>query len=152
RQMAKGMTYGLEIDFSAYDPSNFFHSLRAFPHEEGETRTLDELGTGQEQILALAFAHAYAKAFKGQVLILVIEEPEANLHPLAQDWLARRIRRMAEEDGLQVVITTHSPSFVSLTGLEGLVLVRKPEKWTEAVQLTARRLAKFCIDNGADPA
>lgn len=50
------MPYGLEIDFSAYDPSNYFNALRVIPKENGHTRTLDELGTGQEQILAFAFA------------------------------------------------------------------------------------------------
>lgn len=37
------LPYGLDIDFSAYDASNFFKSLRVFPHldgEEGRTRNL----------------------------------------------------------------------------------------------------------------
>jgi len=59
----QGMRYALNIDFSAYDPSNYYHSLKVFPHEESQTRTFDEIGTGQEQILALAFAHAYALTF-----------------------------------------------------------------------------------------
>ncbi len=59
--------------------------------------------------MALVFAHAYARAFYGGI-ILVIEEPEAHLHPLAQEWLARKIHQMAA-DGLQIVITTHSPHF-----------------------------------------
>jgi putative ATP-dependent endonuclease of OLD family len=48
--------YQLGIDFSAYDPSNYFKSLRIFPCQDGEIRALDELGTGQEQILAISFA------------------------------------------------------------------------------------------------
>lgn len=90
--LSANLSYGLSIDFSAYDPSNFFHALRVRPTEGGETRTFDELGTGQEQVLAIAFAHAYAKAFHGQgrSLLLVVEEPEAHLHPLAQQWLALR--------------------------------------------------------------
>ena len=45
----------------------------------------DELGTGQSQVLALAFAYAYAMAYgQSEGTVLVIDEPEANLHPLAQ--------------------------------------------------------------------
>lgn len=147
-EMFTGMSYGLDIDFSAYDPSRFFRSLQVIAQENGERRTLEELGTGQEQILALAFAHAYAKAFYGGI-ILAIEEPEAHLHPLAQEWLARKVHQMAA-DGLQIVITTHSPHFVSLLGLEGLVLVRKDqESATQVCQLTKQQLVEYCLATGS---
>jgi len=149
QDMFTGMSYGLQIDFSAYDPSNYFHSLRLLPEEGGQTRTFEELGTGQEQLLALAFAQAYAKAFYGGI-ILVIEEPEAHLHPLAQQWLARKVTQMAN-DGLQIVLTTHSPAFVDLLSQEGIVLVRKSDGATTVKQLSADELAKYCIQHGADP-
>ncbi len=149
QDMFRGMSYGLQIDFSAYDPSNYFHSLRLLPEEGGQTRTFEELGTGQEQLLALAFAQAYAKAFYGGI-ILVIEEPEAHLHPLAQQWLARKVTQMAN-DGLQIVLTTHSPAFVDLLSQEGIVLVRKSDGATTVKQLSADELAKYCIQHGADP-
>jgi len=147
-EMFTGMSYGLDIDFSAYDPSRFFRSLQVVPHENGERRTLEELGTGQEQILALAFAYAYAKAFYGGI-ILAIEEPEAHLHPLAQEWLSRKIHQMAA-DGLQIVIPHISPHFVNLMGLEGLVLVRKDnEGATQVCQLTKQQLVEHCLAKGA---
>jgi putative ATP-dependent endonuclease of OLD family len=146
--MLDGMSYGLAVDFSAYDPRNFFHSLRVLPNENGDMRTFEELGTGQEQLLALVFAHAYARAFYGGI-VLVIEEPEAHLHPLAQQWLGRKIREMAR-DGLQLILTTHSPAFVDILGLEGVALVRKIEGATEVKQLSAAGLAEFCVEHGAD--
>jgi putative ATP-dependent endonuclease of OLD family len=145
--MLKAMSYSLEIDFSAYDPSNFFHSLRLYPKESSDVRTFDELGTGQEQLLALSFAHAYAKAFFGGI-VLIIEEPEAHLHPLAQEWLARTIHKMSK-DGLQIILTTHSPSFVNLKGLDGLVLVKKRENATRVKQISAEDLTYFCVQHGA---
>ncbi|WP_457637554.1 ATP-dependent nuclease [Oceanithermus sp.] len=145
-----GMGYSLEVDFSAYDPTNYFHSLRLIPKEGDEPRSLDELGTGQEQLLALALAHAYAKAFYGG-LILIVEEPEAHLHPLAQRWLAQHMRQLAE-DGLQIIITTHSPAFLSIEGLEGLVLVRKDSDGaTYTLQLDSASLAEHAVGKGAPP-
>lgn len=146
--MLEGMTYSLGIDFSAYDPSNYFRSLRIFPIEDGNVRAFEELGTGQAQLLAFAFAHAYAKAFYGGI-VLVVEEPEAHLHPLAQRWLSRKIHQMAQ-DGLQVVITTHSPLFIDVMGLPGMVLVRKDEEGGTVVkQISAADLAQHCVLHGA---
>lgn len=147
-EIFKGMSYGLQVDFSAYDPSRFFRSLQVVPKEGNEVRTFEELGTGQEQLLALVFAHAYAKAFYGGI-VLAIEEPEAHLHPLAQEWLARKIHQMAA-DGLQIVITTHSPHFIDISNLEGLVLVRKnDENATVVCQLTKKQLTEYCIKHGS---
>jgi len=152
-EMSSNLEYRLGIDFSAYDPSNFFHALRVFPHQGGEVRTMAELGTGQEQLLALAFAHAYARAFQrvaGEFapgLVLVIEEPEAHLHPLAQQWLAQKLKKTSQE-GVQVVVTTHSPAFVNVLDLQGLVLIRKVDEGTTAVQLSPADLADFCRRRG----
>ncbi len=146
--MIQNMTYRLSLDFSAYDPSNFFHSLRVSPVEGTEVRNIEELGTGEEQVLALAFAHAYAKAFHGGI-VLVIEEPEAHLHPQAQTWLAKKINEFAA-DGLQVVLSTHSPAFIDIMNLDGLVLVKKENKSTIAKQLDASMLTEFCVKHGGD--
>ena len=154
-EFSANLQYALEIDFSAYDPSNFFHSLRVHPRDGEDLRSYDELGTGQEQILALAFAYAYAATFgstaTGSGLVLVVEEPESHLHPLAQMWLAQSVRAICAE-GVQVLITTHSPAFVDLLTMPGLVLVRKSREGgeTEVVQLTRESLAQFCRDHGAE--
>jgi putative ATP-dependent endonuclease of OLD family len=104
------LPYGLEIDFSAYDASNFFRSMRIFPHVDGQPRAYDELGTGQEHVLAMAFTYAYAQVFGGEGLVLAVEEPESHLHPLAQQWVASKLRDIAAA-GVQVFVTTHSPHF-----------------------------------------
>ncbi len=144
------MTHALAFDFSAYDPSNYFKAMRVHPTENGETRAYEELGTGQQQILALSFAHAYAKSFLGQGLIFVIDEPEAHLHPLAQKWLAKQMFKMAE-DGLQVILTTHSPYFIDLKYIKGINLVRKTEGSTFVISNNAESLFDHCLKTGSNP-
>jgi len=149
-EMLSNMTHALQFDFSAYDPSNYFKTLRVQPSENGGVRAIEELGTGQQQILALSFAHAYAKSFLGQGLIFVLDEPESHLHPLAQKWLAKQMFKMAE-DGLQIVITTHSPFFINLDFLDAIHLVKKSET-TEVRNVTKSSLAQYCRDTGANRA
>ncbi len=103
-------------------------------------------------MLALAFAHAYAMAYgQSEGTVLVIDEPEANLHPLAQRWLASRLNRLATP-GLQVVVTTHSPHFVDLARPENLVMVSKREAGaTRVVQRSLNELSAELVARGADP-
>lgn len=144
--LVSSMSHQLEVDFEAYNPVNFFKALRLQAVEGDEVRTLDELGTGEEQVLAISFAHAYAKAFHSGVF-LIIEEPEAHLHPVMQRWLSRRIHGMSS-DGLQILMTTHSPAFVDLLNLKGLVLVKKGKNGTYAIQKSPADLAHHCIATG----
>lgn len=148
-QIISNMSYGLKLDFSAYDPSNYFRTLRVQPSEGNVARNFEELGTGQQQILALAFAHAYSKSFFGGDILLIIEEPESHLHPLAQKWLAKTICQMAR-DGLQIIITTHSPHFINLEFIEGLYLVRRDTDSTYVVSKSASDLYQHCIKTGAN--
>ncbi len=140
------MTHRLEVDFEAYNPTNFFHALDLHAAEGTEPRTLAEMGTGEQQVLAMAFAYAYAKAFHGGML-LIIEEPEAHLHPLAQQWLARKLQAMTDA-GLQVVLTTHSPAFIDPLRLEGLVHVRKEGGSTRVTQIDRDALVRHCEATG----
>jgi len=149
-EMLSNMSHALEFDFSAYDPSNYFKTLRVHPFEEGESRAFEEIGTGQQQILALTFAHAYAKSFLGQGLIFIIDEPETHLHPLAQKWLSNKLFHMVK-DGLQIIITTHSPYFINLEFLPDIYLVRKNEQ-TVVTNINAEKLTKFCHETGATKA
>ena len=150
--LASNLRYPLDVDFSAYDPSNYFHALQIRPREDEGARTFDELGTGQEQLLALSLLYAYARAFGDQTgeILLLLEEPESHLHPLAQRWLARRVREYVDA-GIQVVLTTHSPAFLSLLDVEGLALVRKSESAgaTTITQMTAAELRDRCVELGA---
>lgn len=80
-------------------------------------------------------------------LLLVVEEPEAHLHPLAQRWVGRVLTDLAGA-GVQVVVTTHSPAFVNILCLEGMVVVRK-DGCTSATQLSREELAMHCRNTGA---
>ena len=66
------LRYGLGVDFSAYDPSNYFRSLRIFPHIDGVPRTYEELGTGQEQVQTRATVHGVVAGTALDVVVVTL--------------------------------------------------------------------------------
>ena len=146
-ESVKGFVHHLEVDFSAYDPNNYANILRIAAYEGNNVRSFSEFGTGEQQILLMAFAKAYMEAFRGNNFLLILEEPETNLHPLAQKWLKKYIYDLCSS-GLQVIISTHSPYFISFENLEGLVRVFKKNGVTNIKQVSEEELAELLIATG----
>lgn len=82
--------------------------------------TLRNLSTGAKAISLIQCILHYRVLRKKSILIL--DEPEINLHPEWQTEYARIIVRLQEELDLHIVITTHSPFF--LKALENAVRER----------------------------
>jgi len=57
--------------------------------------------------------------------VLVIEEPESFLHPSAQAEFGKILQDMAEEFGVQVIVTTHSPYMLSQAAPTSNVLLHR---------------------------
>lgn len=146
----KGFVHSLEADFSAYDPNNYARSLRIYAKEGDSVRSFEEFGTGEQQILLMAFIKAYMAVFTSENFVLIIEEPEAHLHPLAQKWLKEYILELCSS-GIQIIISTHSADFIDTEYLEGMVRVYKENGITKIRQLNAEELCSFCIATGCSP-
>ena len=144
----QGFAHRLAVDFSAYDPNNYANAMRILAKEGNDVRTFEEFGTGEQQVLLMAFAKAYMQVFGSESFVLILEEPEAHLHPLAQRWLKEYIYELCAS-GLQVVVSTHSADFLDPGNLEGLVKVSKGDDGvTTAIQLSAKELVKQCVESG----
>jgi putative ATP-dependent endonuclease of the OLD family len=98
--------------------------------EDGYTDSfeLEEISTGSKQILILITAIYQAK-YKSDVLL--IEEPEQNLHPGAEQFVYDLLADLSA-NGVQVFVTTHSDKFVDQSGLEDITSIyRNNENVTE---------------------
>lgn len=84
---------------------------------------LPEISTGSKQILILLTAIHLAKENSD---ILLVEEPEQNLHPGAEQVIYDLLQE-ASQGSTQVFVTTHSDKFVNQTGVDDLLTVYRNE-------------------------
>lgn len=88
--------------------------------------TLDEeiplQGLGYNNVLFMATELILLKQEEGHFPLLLIEEPEAHLHPQLQMKLLKFIR---ENQKLQTILSTHSPNLASKAPLESIILMKK---------------------------
>lgn len=136
-----GPRYRQKIGLAFTDPQfeRIAGSLRALigdatPAEMGES------GLGFNNLLFIATVLAgLAKEPDAALHVLLVEEPEAHLHPQLQDLFMRYLEHRAE-DRVQVIATSHSPNFASSAGVERItVLTRK----IRSDPVVARAVASF---------
>ena len=79
-----------------------------------------------------------SKEFSPKLTWILFEEPEAFLHPNQIDVLDISLRQISQDENSQVLITTHSPEFVSknIEDLPSLVRLCKKGTVTEIGQIT----------------
>src|SRR5690606_28757374 len=101
----------------------------------------DPVANARERLAAAdASADADADSFYPQLFhaTVLIEEPEAHLHPQLQFGLIRYLRKLVQErPDIQVIVTTHSPELAAACEPEELVIVRRNADGTSV----ARRMA-----------
>jgi len=68
---------------------------------------IDAAGTGFLQIIQIL---SYINIYKPKLLLL--DEPDAHLHPNNQRKLAKKLNQMASERNFQIIISTHSRHFL----------------------------------------
>lgn len=95
---------------------------------QGEGR----IGLGSDNLLFMACELLLlAQEDEGNKLLL-IEEPEAHLHPQRQLRVMTFLQKEAEEKNIQIIVTTHSPNLASAIELDNLVMIRKNRAFSMA--------------------
>lgn len=85
-----------------------------------EFRNLSENSLGYNNLIYLATILAEFEGLKSEYQlprILLIEEPEAHLHPQLQAKLLKFLESQAKDNNIQVIISTHSPTIASSVSL-----------------------------------
>ncbi|MHB1345620.1 MAG: ATP-dependent nuclease [Thermoleophilia bacterium] len=82
------------------------------------------LGLGSNNLLFIACELLLLSQEEEGNRLLLIEEPEAHLDTQRQLQLVKSIQDQAVEQGVQVVMTTHSPNLASSVSLDNMVMIR----------------------------
>jgi len=72
--------------------------------QNGEASNIKDVGVGVSQVLPVIVAALFARFGH----IVIVEEPESHLHPLAQRQLAELFATISHERNVQFIVETHS--------------------------------------------
>ncbi|MFC6621411.1 ATP-dependent nuclease [Novosphingobium panipatense] len=99
---------GVQIDV-AFDEREDYHISATIRTDglTGQSRPLETAATGVLQVVQI---FAYLILFEPKVML--IDEPDAHLHPDKQERLIEALERAAPEYDAQIILTTHSPHMV----------------------------------------
>ena len=111
----------------AFEDPRFDRVVSALRAKIGRLAALEmeENGLGYNNLLYMSVLLAALAAPQDEeptLRVLLVEEPEAHLHPQLQDLLMRFLESEAVGE-TQVVVTTHSPSFASAARVERLTVL-----------------------------
>jgi putative ATP-dependent endonuclease of OLD family len=100
-------------------------------------------GLGSQNVLFMACELLLLAEENTGPRMLLIEEPEAHLHPQRQLTVMEFLQREAEQDRLQVIVTTHSPNLASAIRLENLVMIRSRRGFSLAPGMTQLQASDY---------
>jgi predicted ATP-dependent endonuclease of OLD family len=91
----------------------------------------NEVGNGLQSIIDIALTVGSYGTSKQ--LLLMVEEPEAFLHPSAQRELIIGLQQSTKNQNRQIVVTTHSPLIIDETKYGDVILVRSQHFYSPKV-------------------
>jgi predicted ATP-dependent endonuclease of OLD family len=155
-----GMRFSLDI--SPIDPQNLVKNLispQLIDGAHGSMLDVDQFGHGLQRHLIFTLIQLQAKykgasptrarkEFHPDFTLLLFEEPEAFLHPSQQTTLYNSLKALSK-DGSQVVVTTHSPYFVShrTSGIPSIIHLDRYDGVTDINQIKKRDLKPLFTEN-----
>ncbi|MBY7877695.1 AAA family ATPase [Vibrio fluvialis] len=130
-----GLTYEV-VSPEAIDTESTYR-LRLVDRDIGTEISANDLSTGEKVLMSLALAIYNTQESSGKPDVLILDEPDAPLHPQYSRLLIETLRDVVvSKAGVQVVVTTHSPSTVAMCPDNSLFEINRDTKIPEMVSIS----------------
>lgn len=121
----------LPYHFPNLKPESFDlpYQLNLVDRTNGKTISINDLSSGEKVLMSLAVSVYSTKAGEARPQLLLLDEPDAPLHPCYSKLLIEILQELiVKEAGINVIMTTHSPATVALAPEECLFEVQRNTK------------------------
>lgn len=103
-----------------YRPSINYH-LQLIDRQRNIRIQVNDLSTGEKVLMSLALSIYSTEEKAARPDVLLIDEPDAPLHPEYSNYLIQAIKEsIVDKSGVRVIITTHSPTTVAMAPEESI--------------------------------
>ncbi len=103
-----------------FRPSINYH-LQLIDRQRNIRIRVNDLSTGEKVLMSLALSIYSTEEKTARPDVLLIDEPDAPLHPEYSNYLIQAIKdSIVDKSGVRVIITTHSPTTVAMAPEESI--------------------------------
>lgn len=102
-------------------------SLFSYEFKSDNGISFNKRGSGVKRLFLLSFFLEDAERKQQSNMIYAIEEPETSQHPNYQRIIIESLQKLAQNEGRQILLTTHTPEIVRMTSKENIIFIQKNE-------------------------
>ncbi|MDY4426022.1 MAG: ATP-binding protein [Helicobacter sp.] len=100
-------------------------SLFSYEFKSDNGISLNKRGSGVKRLFLLSFFLEDAERKHQSNMIYAIEEPETSQHPNFQRIIIESLQKLAQSQGRQILLTTHTPEIVRMVDKKNIIFIQK---------------------------
>ena len=119
----------IDINFSTFDIEDLISKMILQIPVEKDYFDLSQNGLGYNNLIyaATIFGDMIKRkeSFKEDYNLLLIEEPEAHLHPQLESTFFKYLNKLDKKENFQIIVSSHSPIITAKTKLKNVIILQK---------------------------